>query len=132
MSLRLPICHEPSGVSPREHKEYVCCLYRGSPDWLQPNLCLQASVSLAAKKGLGLKSVSSQTEPCSIQGIVCSRLIESSQTEEMDAQRDQGTLGGHTTQKRAALLANFTDEGMKVAQEAVGLFDSKGVPILTI
>ena len=30
------------------------------------------------------------------------------------------------------LFARFTDEDMKVAQEAAGLFDSKGVPVLTI
>lgn len=50
----------------------------------------------------------------------------------MDAQRGQGTPGGHIAQKGAALLAHFTDEDVEVAQEAEGLFDSKGTPTLTI
>lgn len=49
----------------------------------------------------------------------------------MDAQRGQRTLGGHTAQKRATLLAHFTDEDTEVEQ-AEELFDSVGLPALTI
>lgn len=76
--------------------------------------------------------MSCQPETCSVLGTVCSHFIETSQTEEMDAQRGQETLEGHTAQKGATVLAHFTDEDMEGAHEAEGLFDSRGPPALTV